>query len=110
MVGKARRSLSWITPAYAGKTALLNGYNDAIRDHPRIRGKDKEVKGMKKKIAGSPPHTRERHFCWLVPTFCGGITPAYAGKTQQAEFSSEDDRDHPRIRGKDSSDESSLDD
>ena len=50
-----------ITPAYAGKSAVVAATQGAARDHPRVCGE----KGDKVKHS-------------LLP--CFGITPAYAGK------------------------------
>ena len=72
-----------ITPAYAGKTVknlllCMNG-----RDHPRLRGKDRQLTKDQFKALGSPPLTRERHSYGDSNLKVAGITPAYAGKTIQ---------------------------
>ena len=93
--------LARITPAYAGKT--FTGVSNAtlIRDHPRIRGKDRQNLEMIKGDTGSPPHTRERP-CFTFSILCNArITPAYVGKTYCLCHMSIRVQDHPRIRGKD---------
>ena len=70
-----------ITPAYAGKTAIVKHSSSVIGDHPRLRGKDNVVEERIKKQVGSPPLTRERLFIITVYDTYSGITPAYAGKT-----------------------------
>ncbi len=90
-----------ITPAYAGKTLNQLVVIIAIRDHPRIRGKDYKIFIICTIIRGSPPHTRERRL-YLVPSLnVARITPAYAGKTYLSVWYLNYSKDHPRIRGKD---------
>ena len=96
-----------ITPAYAGKTPKQRKDKALIRDHPRIRGKDLTYCLRDAIMIGSPPHTRER-----LSRFNAGedklrITPAYAGKTPKQRKDKALIRDHPRIRGKDFSSDSS---
>jgi len=69
-----------ITPAYAGRITIDYGLDMLAWDHPRIRGKNAEIKAVKEQIQGSPPHTREESSAELIKL--GGI------------------EDHPRIRGK----------
>ena len=73
------------------------------RDHPRIRGKDATDKIWGAMSSGSPPHTRERLLFDPFEYRGLGITPAYAGKTKWACRHIHNHKDHPRIRGKDSS-------
>ena len=50
---------------------------------------------------GSPPRMRERRVVDAVRAFNAGITPAYAGKTNQAINVDSVCKDHPRVCGKD---------
>ena len=88
-----------ITPAYAGNTVTSGKLNHPIRDHPRIRGEHSydELKEIWK--CGSPPHTRGTRPNVLANVSFTGITPAYAGNTEQIELIAFVVRDHPRIRG-----------
>ena len=76
-----------ITPAYAGKTFGDNGLKLKNKDHPRLRGKDRNCHNCPRMLKGSPPLTRERRklsTSWLLMQ---GITPAYAGKTVLSKMS-----------------------
>ena len=113
-----------ITPACAGKTITpgrsgtpgrdhprMRGEDSASgpagrassRDHPRMRGEDLDGLGPEWRYGGSPPHARGRRVPDIArPSFLG-ITPACAGKTFSARKSEPRSRDHPRMRGEDSS-------
>ena len=69
-----------ITPAHAGKSALVVVALSVERDHPRTRGEKSDDIAMKLSNMGSPPHTRgkERSSSSIVTEY--GITPAHAGK------------------------------
>ena len=90
-----------ITPAYAGKTHTPDGHHLVSRDHPRVCGKDiLRSRGVWLR-EGSPPRMRERpNPIWPIITN-GGITPAYAGKTNTRNSFVNKGRDHPRVCGKD---------
>ena len=90
-----------ITPAYAGKTYGKSVGTSPGRDHPRLRGKDKDIEGQLSADTGSPPLTRERPSGQKDRAKKQGITPAYAGKTDVLEEDEENPPDHPRLRGKD---------
>ena len=77
---RARQS-SRITPAYAGKTALLTWQQAYAEDHPRVCGKDPLATSVGTAISGSPPRMRERRAHLSSTDRPRGITPAYAGKT-----------------------------
>ena len=47
----------------------------------------------------SPPLTRELHYTILHYLYCFGITPAYAGTTDDPNPQNRTDQDHPRLRG-----------
>ena len=85
-----------ITPADAGKTALMPDGGAVKWDHPRGCGENKSKNGKKKRTRGSPPRMRGKlgvnqshcRFPW--------ITPADAGKTMKARLFPPFIRDHPR--------------
>ena len=70
-----------ITPAYAGKS-LTNGlYCAEHQDHPRLCG-EKKTQVMRNVAApGSPPPMRGKAEHVPRPQKSQGITPAYAGKS-----------------------------
>lgn len=88
-----------ITPAYAGNTQNVNYTSKRTGDHPRLRGEYHKAASRKRGEQGSPPLTRgilrdeprKNHDC--------GITPAYAGNTNNPEWGDRNRRDHPRLRG-----------
>ena len=49
-----------ITPACAGKTPRCQWQSSRFQDHPRMCGKDLQLRPAYCKQAGSPPHVRER--------------------------------------------------
>ena len=71
-----------ITPAYAGKTMSFGFLPSAMRDHPRVCGKDRCILRLIVHLLGSPPRMRERHGCGTTTILSSRITPAYAGKTE----------------------------
>ena len=104
MRGKGRRHLGpqllhGITPAYAGKSRLCYVLGCFCKDHPRVCGEKKVMRGAKDKRMGSPPHVRgkaqdltdRQPVCW--------ITPACAGKRLRTLQRSSVSGDHPRMCG-----------
>ena len=90
-----------ITPAYAGKTMAVTLRLAHDKDHPRVCGKDLTKSLPLRFIAGSPPRMRERLHGYYIIVVYQGITPAYAGKTEQRLSATDRCRDHPRVCGKD---------
>ena len=88
-----------ITPAYAGKSSLHKRREHAAGDHPRLRGEKPESAMPRRKARGSPPLTRGKDGDVVCLDRRHGITPAYAGKSQQVRKYRRNDRDHPRLRG-----------
>ena len=78
-----------ITPAYAGKSAKNGDKAYAYSDHPRIRGKKLFLYIRAYTCKGSPPHTREKVFNSFFNMFWIRITPAYAGKSQNHQRTSD---------------------
>src|SRR5699024_1987150 len=90
-----------ITPACAGKTKSISDHVSARKDHPRMCGKDIEKEKINGIDLGSPPHVRERLIKSLNLPEATGITPACAGKTTEGDGYLYQNRDHPRMCGKD---------
>ena len=90
-----------ITPAYAGKTSSRFLPLRHFEDHPRVCGKDLDFMINHLTFLGSPPRMRERHKSGNQKIVAYGITPAYAGKTQQPIRRRLSTWDHPRVCGKD---------
>ena len=72
-------------------------------DHPRIRGTNSGTGPLWIDGAGSPPHTRDKWKNKMDFGIGSGITPAYAGQIFIGELRKVEKRDHPRIRGTNSS-------
>ena len=68
-------------------------------DHPRLRGE--KLYNIANAIfpLGSPPLTRGKVVFPANPAAHVGITPAYAGKSDELNDSVIEDKDHPRLRG-----------
>ena len=72
-----------ITPAYAGKSDISESRSEQCRDHPRLCG-EKPFRMPKSRLAsGSPPPMRGKVFVTEFVIVQIGITPAYAGKSDQ---------------------------
>ena len=70
-----------ITPAYAGKRSIIDSAIANRADHPRVCG-EKDAFGLDESgYPGSPPRMRGKELLLLHAGLCGGITPAYAGKS-----------------------------
>ena len=97
-----------ITPAYAGNTESSECSQRVSWDHPRIRGEHMNSSHDAYLLMGSPPHTRGTQGRIYFQTLESGITPAYAGNTQQWSCLLPLHRDHPRIRGEHEADAASF--
>ena len=73
-----------ITPASAGKTALIMLIPSMNWDHPRECGKNSTTSVNQLPFSGSPPRVREKHLVKDVFHRQDGITPASAGKTKRS--------------------------
>ena len=76
-------SLTGITPAYAGKSELRHMLRNCIQDHPRLCGEKTGLQCSWEKKRGSPPPMRGKACFFQLGDVPTGITPAYAGKSQQ---------------------------
>ena len=88
-----------ITPACAGKTFSYVDLRGCREDHPRVCGENSRPSSPSLRPIGSPPRVRGKQ--WLKATAGAplGITPACAGKTEDAENLFYDYWDHPRVCG-----------
>ena len=88
-----------ITPAYAGKSGKKNFPAGLRKDHPRVCGEKLGLLPSNRFLQGSPPRMRGKvtlpPWLWLFP----GITPAYAGKSREADLPHHPLLDHPRVCG-----------
>ena len=94
------RCTQGITPACAGKTISRCANKNALRDHPRVCGKNYTVRSNKWLLKGSPPRVREKPVRICRCVYNARITPACAGKTFCFDFHSKLFWDHPRVCGK----------
>ena len=88
-----------ITPAYAGKRQPPAIWHTLPWDHPRICGEKTKFSDHFKAKEGSPPHMRGKDFNQSRRGRVLGITPAYAGKSDEIRLVLDCKRDHPRICG-----------
>ncbi len=88
-----------ITPAYAGKTTVKISQGWNVKDHPRLRGENKQCQRSGADCRGSPPPTRGKPRPDNGTVAVLRITPAYAGKTLHSQVARSIDGDHPRLRG-----------
>ena len=88
-----------ITPAYAGKRGCRTLEWPDCRDHPRVCGEKGCCKFSSRNHSGSPPRMRGKGPAMSPGHITCGITPAYAGKSQDMQASRFFPRDHPRVCG-----------
>ena len=90
---------SRITPAYAGKSDSAALSPASLRDHPRVCGEKGGTQNQRLYDMGSPPRMRGKVLSWITATWTHRITPAYAGKSQEAWADYRYKPDHPRVCG-----------
>ena len=88
-----------ITPAYAGKSAVLKQLQHSHMDHPRVCGEKVIRHPFPIHKRGSPPRMRGKAKGVQHGPLIRRITPAYAGKSYPAIFGPGYLRDHPRVCG-----------
>ena len=88
-----------ITPAHAGKSAPQSHWHSQRKDHPRTRGEKSRRNLVRRRLIGSPPHTRGKVLVTQHSEKFTGITPAHAGKSQLWRSTDQRSWDHPRTRG-----------
>ena len=104
MRGKATRTRtgtrnSRITPAYAGKSGNVDHDYSYIEDHPRLCGEKSDRSATCFFKSGSPPPMRGKVGDDLRRNIRIGITPAYAGKSEEITCVEVKAEDHPRLCG-----------
>ena len=104
MRGKAKTNLGYfdevrITPAYAGKRLEEWQKEEPLEDHPRLCGEKVPVLLQAAIQLGSPPPMRGKGTVEDLLNVIDGITPAYAGKSCEADFKHKLIKDHPRLCG-----------
>ena len=95
-----------ITPAYAGKRAEQAHSMSCSEDHPRVCGEKGRTGALDVVQRGSPPRMRGKVRELLFSFHCARITPAYAGKSLLDKCNCVVFRDHPRVCGEKSEQES----
>ena len=70
-----------------------------------MRGKDFYKRNPLRYVSGSPPRAREGREIKYFSKRRLGITPACAGRTRMNLPVENKDEDHPRVRGKDATDQ-----
>ena len=92
-------SYTGITPAYAGKSLLVNCFCVSLKDHPRLCGEKIFQKPSGFLRHGSPPPMRGKGGAKKYCNRYHRITPAYAGKSCGERTSQSSCQDHPRLCG-----------
>ena len=72
---------SGITPAYAGKSIVIQVQIQCFEDHPRLCGEKGNTEVCGWVTGGSPPPMRGKAVTGIWLQLIPGITPAYAGKS-----------------------------
>ena len=88
-----------ITPAYAGKSYLIEKMPQKMKDHPRLCGEKLSLINHNPSSIGSPPPMRGKVSGIQKPLETLRITPAYAGKSLLLCFGRAPVEDHPRLCG-----------
>ena len=88
-----------ITPAYAGKSLWSGSVRVWVWDHPRVCGEKVAVCHDHASGVGSPPRMRGKEEGHPRSQGSQGITPAYAGKSDNFGAALSDFGDHPRVCG-----------
>ena len=96
---RIRTSCNRITPACAGKRAVLTFSLGIFRDHPRVCGEKSSFDLLARHISGSPPRVRGKVIFRQRISCQVGITPACAGKSVTLAENHSKEKDHPRVCG-----------
>ena len=96
---RSAESVTRITPAYAGKSALVHVPVSHYQDHPRVCGEKLQCRVPTAINSGSPPRMRGKAGAVLGLHTQHGITPAYAGKRSTCALWLSQIQDHPRVCG-----------
>ena len=88
-----------ITPAHAGKSVAFFNGAVVVGDHPRACGEKPGKRLVLFRTVGSPPRMRGKAPRRTFPVTLPGITPAHAGKSDNAAPFKVFIWDHPRACG-----------
>ena len=88
-----------ITPAWAGKSTAVHCGVNVRKDHPRVGGEKLLSVTTIRSFLGSPPRGRGKVEIGNLLLVGGGITPAWAGKSQSQPPAFPPVQDHPRVGG-----------
>ena len=88
-----------ITPAYAGKSFIMDCRLQAGQDHPRLCGEKLRLLYHRGEFLGSPPPMRGKVGYRSRSFLTFRITPAYAGKSTCRGYTKTGSGDHPRLCG-----------
>ena len=88
-----------ITPAYAGKSKIVQHFGVTTEDHPRLCGEKLRKRFIQRTAKGSPPPMRGKGRVRGKSTRPSRITPAYAGKSSTEDRLIVFYKDHPRLCG-----------
>ena len=97
--GRVFQHLQRITPAWAGKSHRVCEHLRPPEDHPRVGGEKRTAVAGAEAVGGSPPRGRGKVEKVEIYDLEGGITPAWAGKSQEPADVQHEERDHPRVGG-----------
>ena len=99
---------SGLIPAHAGKTVLVSSRALRARAHPRSRGENNKGGDGNGTSPGSSPLTRGKRSPASTHRSPPRLIPAHAGKTRRARQGSRSQGAHPRSRGENAWDRSSV--
>ena len=97
-----------LIPAHAGKTKPAGEFAGDAWAHPRSRGENRSVMGVCLSAQGSSPLTRGKHEKSRSIQDPPRLIPAHAGKTLQGEGPRRPWEAHPRSRGENSANWTSV--
>ena len=101
-----RQLLTGIIPACAGSTHTHRLHDQPRRNHPRMCGEHDVRPDRRQSQAGTSPHLRGAREGDLRPPLSVGIIPACAGSTGLHAIRGCSLRDHPRMCGEHTTDDS----
>ena len=96
---KSLTAMDRITPAYAGKSHFATQPEKYAWDHPRLCGEKPLSVSYSHHVPGSPPPMRGKVPRVYFSQTVYRITPAYAGKREEAKNYLRVEQDHPRLCG-----------
>ena len=97
-----QRHCPWLllaNPAHAGKRNRVLSLSRCTWDHPRMCGEKGVYAMLYTGLWGSPPRMRGKVHLHSSLQVHLGITPAYAGKSKNAQGPADSCEDHPRMCG-----------